>query len=227
MLRVRVAIALVSSLFLCSALAAPFAVQVGESRIGLDAPPGFADTGFTGSPRLQEVAESLTSASNRVLLFAISDADLRSFTLGERPDFRRYMLVATPRVLERERLDPAAYKRLADEAVRGFKPLPQDTEIAAHLEKQPVGLRTTLAQLRRDASVVSLFEGTRLEPTRIPRMFGSDERQNFMLTTNTLLVARGKVLNVSVSTLYQSPEDAAWIRAVTADWVEQLRRLNR
>ena len=33
--------------------AAPFGIQLGDTRLGLDAPPGFADTGFTGSPRLQ------------------------------------------------------------------------------------------------------------------------------------------------------------------------------
>src|SRR5205807_9947955 len=91
------------------ALAAPFAVQLGDARLGLDAPPGFADTGFTGSPRLQELAESLTSASNRILLFAISDADLRRFTLGDTPEFRRYMIAVTPKGLERERVSPAAF----------------------------------------------------------------------------------------------------------------------
>src|SRR6185503_15734025 len=35
--------------------AAPFAVQVGEARLALDAPPGFADTTNMGSPRLQEL----------------------------------------------------------------------------------------------------------------------------------------------------------------------------
>ena len=72
----------------------PFAVKVGEVRIGLDAPPGFADTGFTGSPRLQDMAETLTSASNRILLFALTDADLRRFMGGDRPEYKRYVIVA-------------------------------------------------------------------------------------------------------------------------------------
>src|SRR3954471_836053 len=84
--------------------AAPFAVQVGDARLGMDAPPGFADTGFTGSPRLQELAEALTSASNRILLFAISDADLRRFTVGDPLEAKRYMVAVTPRGLERERI---------------------------------------------------------------------------------------------------------------------------
>ena len=105
MTHVRAAIVLAAVLFLHGALAAPFAIQVGEARLGLDAPPGFADTTFTGSPRLQELSETLTSPSNRILLFAISDGDLRKFTLGDPPDFRRYMIAVTPRDLERERLD--------------------------------------------------------------------------------------------------------------------------
>jgi hypothetical protein len=225
--RVRAAIALVTSLFLCSALAAPFAVQVGEGRVLLDAPAGYADTTFTGSPRLQELAESLTSASNRVLLFAVSDGDLRRFTLGDPPEFRRYMLVATPRAMERQRVEPPAFQRMADDALRGLRPPPEGGDVAAHLEKQPVGMRTTRAQLRRDPAVVSLLHGTRLEPTRIPRMFGHDERQNFMLSTGSLILARGKVLNLAVFTLYESPDDAAWIRAVTDGWIDQLQRLNR
>ena len=79
----RIFAALVSAVVGAIALecaAAPFAVQLGDIRIGLDAPPGFTDTGFTGSPRLQELAETLTPASNRILLFAISDTDLRRFT---------------------------------------------------------------------------------------------------------------------------------------------------
>ena len=43
---------LAATLISTSAIAAPFAVQVGETRLALDAPPGFADVQMTGSPRL-------------------------------------------------------------------------------------------------------------------------------------------------------------------------------
>ena len=193
----------------------------------LDAPAGFADTTFTGSPRLQELAESLTSASNRILLFAVSDADLRRFSQGEPPEFRRYMLVATPRAMERERVAPAAFRRMADEMAGALRALPEGGELASQLESQPVGALRPLAELRRDAGAVSLLQGTRLEPTKIPRVFGSEERQNFMLTSGTLMLSRGKVLSVSVFTRYEAPADAAWVRAVTGEWVDQLQRLNR
>lgn len=212
--------------FALPAWSAPFAVQLGEARVVVDAPAGYADTTFTGSPRLQELAESLTSASNRILLFAISDADLRRFSLGEPLDFRRYMLVATPKTMERGFVSPSAFQEMADGALRGLAAPPAGTDLAGHLEGQPVGRPSTLEALRRDATAVSLLRGTRLEPTRIPRMFGHDERQNFALSSSTLMLVRGKVLNLSVFTLYESPEDAAWIRALTTAWIEQLHRLN-
>src|SRR3954471_2079934 len=93
---------LLSGLLVCVALAgwaAPFAVQGGDVRLGMDAPSGFADTAFTGSPRLQELGESLPSASNRIVMFAITDADLRRFTVGDPLDAKRYAIVVTPRGL--------------------------------------------------------------------------------------------------------------------------------
>jgi hypothetical protein len=99
--RVRItalpALLLAAALFSPQAAAAPFGVQVGDSRIGLDAPAGFSDTSFTGSPRLTELAETLTSPSNRILLFAISDGDLRRFMAGDPPELRRYMIAVTPK----------------------------------------------------------------------------------------------------------------------------------
>jgi hypothetical protein len=193
----------------------------------LDAPSGYADTTYLGSPRLQDLAESLTPASNRVLLFAISDDDLRKFTLGDPPDFRRYMVVVTSKSQERERLSEAAFRRLAD-AMRSASPAPQaGTDPMKLIEKQGVGKAATLVELRNDATVVSQLQGTRLEPTKIPGLFSSDVRQNYMLSSATLMILRGHPVNLAVFTLYGSPEDAAWVRAVTLRWIDELQRLNR
>src|SRR5437762_6014112 len=109
---------LAAFLLVGSAVAAPFAIQLGDTRLGLDAPPGFSDTGFTGSPRLQELAESLTSASNRILLFALTDADLRRFMQGDPLEAKRYMVAVTPRTLERERLTAARFGTYVNDSLR-------------------------------------------------------------------------------------------------------------
>lgn len=206
--------------FFGTAVAAPFAVQVGEARLGLDAPPGFADTQFTGSPRLQELGESLTSASNRVLLFALSDADLRRFTLGDPLELRRYMVVVTARATERERMSESGFKALVADSVRELGPLPPATpDLQKFLESQPPGAVSLLAELRKDSDALSVLQGTRSKG----KLF---ERSKYLLSTSSVVLLRGKVLNLSVYTQYDDPADLEWIRITTARWIDELKRLN-
>jgi hypothetical protein len=208
------------TIFISQAAAAPFAIQVGEAKIGLDAPPGFADTGFTGSPRLQELGEALTSASNRVLLFAISDADLRRFMVGDPPELRRYMIVVTPRSMERERMTESAFKRFAGEALRELGQPPASADYPKHLDSRPTGAPSLLAELKKDSDVVSVLQGTRTKGG------GFFERSKYLLSTTTLILLRGKPLNLSVYTQYDDPADLEWIRVATARWIDELKRLN-
>ncbi|MBI4124224.1 MAG: hypothetical protein HY467_04925 [Betaproteobacteria bacterium] len=218
----KAAFLLIGIFFLITARAAPFAVQVGEARIALDSPPGFADSSFTGSPRLQELAESQTSPSNRILTFAISDGDLRLFMTGDKPQFRRYMIVVTPKALERERMSAAGFAQLVAEALRDFGP-PAAGDFVKHLDAQPQGRAHLLAELRRDPEVVSVLQGTRVPLPR--RGFGEDKGQ-YVLSSLTLMLLRGKALNLSVYTLYDGPADLEWISATTASWIAELQRLN-
>ncbi len=93
------------------AAAAPFSVRLGLDRIVVDAPPGFSDTTDLASPRLQDLAATLTSESNRILVFALTDADLRRFMLGDQLEARRYMIAVTPRASEREYITRAQWFR--------------------------------------------------------------------------------------------------------------------
>ncbi len=204
------------------AWAAPFAVPVGGARIGLEAPAGFADTGFTGSPRLQEIAESLTSASNRILLFAISDADLRSFMQGDRPELRRFMIAVTPRALEDQSVTARQFDAFVVDALRELGgPPPAQGDALKYLDAQPRGKAALLGELRRDTTVVSVLQGTRL-----PDRPGFGSQPQYLLSTTTLLNLRGKALSISVYSAYESADDLAWIKLETARWTEDLRRLN-
>lgn len=215
--------ALIASLLLAaslSCLAAPFAVQLGDARVGLDAPPGFADTGFTGSPRLQELGEALTSASNRVLLFAVSDADLRRFMTGEQLELRRYMVVVTPRGMEHQRLTEPAFKQFVGESLRELGKPPAADDFQQYLDSRPMGEMALLAELRADADAVSVLQGIR------SKAGGFFERSQYLLSTNTLVLLRGKALNLSVYTRYDSAADLDWIRVITARWIDELKRIN-
>jgi hypothetical protein len=206
--------------------AAPFALQLGDTRVVLDAPPGFADTTFTGSPRLQELAESLTSPSNRILMFAISDGDLRRFTLGESPEFRRYMLAVTPRGMERDRITPDLFQRFVGDALRDMGKPPPHADYPKYLAEATPGQSVLLAELRKDATGVSVLQGLRLPPKKKGGMFSTPEPPRFVLSSTTLVLVRGRGLNLSVFTAYDSPQDLDWIRGTTLRWAEDLQKLN-
>lgn len=207
-------------LALCTnAGAAPFAVRLGNVRIVLDTPPGFADTLELASPRLQELAEALTSASNRILLFALTDADLRRFTLGDAPELRRYLLVATPRAMERESLDQAPFRAFAAESLRGLGNPAEPADVRKHLDTLPQGQAGLLWELRRTPEVVSVLLGSRLatKPNAKPQ---------YLLSTTSLLLLRGRALSIFVFAGYSDEADPDWLRAVTLRWVDELLRLN-
>lgn len=203
-----------------AAEAAPFAVPVGDVRLAFDAPPGFADSSFTGSPRLQELAESLTSASNRILMFALSDADLRRFTQGDPLEAKRYMIVVSPRGLERERITAGAFAKFVNDSLRDLGTLPPagTSDYRKYLDAQ--GKPALLAELRRDPEAVSVLQGARLASD------GKSDTPKYMLTTTTLLLMRGKAINLGVFGAYDNPEDLDWIRVITVRWIDELQRLN-
>jgi hypothetical protein len=203
--------------------APPFAVQVGEARLALDTPPGFSDVQMTGSPRLLELGEALTSASNRILLFALEDADVRRFTVGDPPQLRRYVIAVTPKGLENARVTLAAFQRLAADSVRelGAAP-PANMAYRPYLDSQPRGRPSLLAELRRDQDILSVLQGVRLpDPPRAREM-----QAQYVLSSTTLMLVRGKAMNVALYTDFANDADVEWIRATTARWIEELQRLN-
>ena len=204
------------AVWLGQAAAAPFAVQVGDARLALDAPPGFSDVQGTGSPRLLELAESITSPSNRILLFALDDGDVRRFSVGDSPELRRYVIAVTPKGLERDRVTPPAFQAFAADSLRELGAAPQGGDVRAYLDRQPAGRGALLAELRRDPQVVSVLQGARVSP-REPR---------YLLSSTTLMLIRGKVVNLSVYTLFDRDADLDWIRAATVRWVDDLQRIN-
>jgi len=199
--------------------AAPFAVHLGEARLVLDSPPGFADTLDLASPRLRELAESLTSASNRILLFALTDADLRLFSQGDAPALHRYLLLATPRALERDSVGLSRFRDFTAESVRSLGEAATPADLKAFLDAQAVGRANFLRVLRSEPLAVSQLLGSRLPPR-----YGDTPR--YLLFTSTQLLLRGKVLAVSVYTGYNDAADAAWLLDMTQRWSGELQRLN-
>jgi len=203
-----------------NASAAPFAVTLGGDRLVLDTIPGLSDALPLGSPRVQELAESLTSASNRILLFALTDSDIRRFGLGEQAELKRYMLAVTPNHLERARVTQEQFNLLIDDAERDTGKPADVPDYMKHLDGRPHGQPSMLALIRRATDMYSVLVGTRLPST------GWMSKPQYIVSSNTFLLVRGKALSLSVYSSYDGPQDLEWVRFVTERWVDTLKKLN-
>ena len=208
-----------------SGAAAPFSVRLGSERIVLDALAGFTDTTELYSPRLQDLGEALTSPSNRILLFALTDADLRRFRNGDPMDEKqRFLLAATPKTLERDRVTSEQFAGMVELSQREFG-TPPAGDIFKYLEKQPPGKSSLLAELKPGATVYSVLQGTRLLSPP-PGLFGKEKPPQYVLSTTTMLLLRGKALQLTAFTSFEVPQDLDWLRSITERWTTELQRLN-
>lgn len=211
--------------FALNCAAAPAPATIGNDRFVLDAPPGFSDALPLSSPRIQDLAESITSASDRVLLFALTDGDLRMFMVGDRPDFRRYMVISTPTRLERERVDRELFALNVNDAMRDMgKPAPTE-DFVKHLNSQPEGRPALLTELKREPEQVSVMLGARILAK--PATTFKDPEYRYIVSTHTMLLLRGKMLVLVIFSNFESGHDVDWIRYTTQRWVDDLVRLNR
>jgi hypothetical protein len=211
--------------FALNCAAAPSPATIGNQRFVLDSPPGFSDSLQLSSPRIQELAESITSASDRVLLFALTDSDLRMFMVGDRPEFRRYMVISTPTRLERERVDRELFALNVGDAMRGMGNAAPNDDYVKYLNSLPEGRPNLLAELKREPEHVSILMGARML-ARQATLF-KDAEYRYIVSTNTMLLVRTKVLHLVIFSNYEGPQDLEWIRFTTQRWVDELMRLNR
>jgi len=219
---VRLLAALLAA-FSAHCAAAPFALPVGDVRLAVDLPGGFADALPTGSPRVQELAESLTPASNRVLVFGLTDGDLRRFNSGDAPELKQYLLMVTPRAQEQERLSPQTFERTLQESLKAAgKPIEGDfTKV---MEDRPPGEPGLIAELLREPDAASVVRAVRLPPPQ--GMFSFFKPSQYVLSSTSLILLRGKAVTLTVASGYESKADVEWIRTVTLRWIADLRRLN-
>jgi hypothetical protein len=206
--------------------AAPFVVRLGIERIVMDSPPGFTDTTELASPRLESLSSVLTSASNRILLFALTDADVRNFTTGDRIEAERYMLAVTPKNLESARVSLEQFDRLVADSLGGLGAKVAPPDLIKFLEGQPVGKVHLLEELKKEPEVVSVLQATHLPSLPGEKFFNSSTPQ-YLVSTTSLVLVRGRAVRLSAYSLYRTPADIEWLKEITQRWQEEIRRLNR
>jgi hypothetical protein len=213
------------ALFAADCAAQTYAIRIGTEKIVLEPPPGFADTTNLASPRLQDFAENMNSQSNRVVLFGLTDADLRRFQLGDKIEVNRFVMITTPRTYEQQRISADQFAAYARDSVGALGKPVQTQDLIKYLEGQPVGRTSLLDELRREPAAVSVMQATRLNP--LPGYtFWERAKPQYLVFTTTQLLVRNKVLQLQLFTLGDFMPDTDWIRVTTLRWAEDLQRLN-
>jgi hypothetical protein len=204
-------------------LAAPFAIQVGDVRLALDVPGGFTDALPTGSPRVQDLSETFTAASNRVLVFALADADMRRFNSGDAPELKQYLLIVTPRATENERMSLQAFERYVRDGLRTVG-APIEGDFTKVMEDRPADEPALIAELLREPDATSVVRAVRVPPPS--SLLSWFKPSQYVLTSTTVILLRGKPLTLSVTTGYENKADLEWLGTTTRRWIDDLRRLN-
>jgi hypothetical protein len=158
-------------------------------------------------------------------VFALSDGDMRRFNSGDAPELKQYILVATPKALEYERMSGEAFSRYVSEG-RSAMGKPVEGDFTKALEARRPGELTLLAELPRDPDVMSVIRGLRLPPAESGGLFSSAKPSQFVLSSTSVILLRGKPLTLTLTSGYESKSDLEWLRATTLRWIEELRRLN-
>ena len=83
-----------------------------------------------------------------------------------------------------------------------------------------------IAELKKEPTTVSVLQATRL-PSLPGATFWEPSKPQYLFSTTTLFLLRGKALHLSVYAIYDSPADFDWLKSITQRWVEELQRLNR
>jgi hypothetical protein len=148
---------------------------------------------------------------------------MRRFNLGDAPELKQYLLLAMPRALEQERLSIQAFERYVAEGLRSLG-APIEGDFTKVMEDRPAGEPTLLAELRREPDAVSVLRAVRVPPSQ--GVLSWFKPSQYVLTTTSLVLLRGKALTLTVTTGYESKADVEWLRTITLRWIDDLRRLN-
>jgi hypothetical protein len=151
---------------------------------------------------------------------------MRRFQLGDKLEVRRFVLVATPRALEQQRVTPQQFSVFVNDYLGGLGKPAEFTDLVKYLESQPIGRTSLLGELRKDPTVVSVLQATRLEPLPGYRFYERSKPQ-YLVYTTSMLIVRGKALQMSMFSLGENTADVEWMRAATKTWADELQRLNR
>ena len=83
-----------------------------------------------------------------------------------------------------------------------------------------------IEELKKEPETVSVLQATRL-PEIPGEKFWNSSTPQYLVFTTTLMLVRGRALQLSGYAIYRQPADIDWLKDITQRWQDEIRRLNK
>lgn len=210
-----------------------FKAMVGLAEVQIPSPAGFSEASAT-APALRQLGETNTPPSNRLLAFFVADADLKLVASNERPSLSRYFMVQTLRSTERDVISTQGMREVKDLLRTQYKSVLSQAQpqIESHLAavSQKLG-----AQAGRPELNIKVGEILPLEVfdertysisfaalSKVTLTTDAVTREVPLVVAMTTLTVRGKLVYFYAYSVYDVPDDVAWARTATTEWLSSL-----
>lgn len=204
--------------------------SIGQTRVEIPIPPGFTASP-AASPAAQRLAAALTAETNRLIALLVPVARATAGAgPAEAPLLERFLLLQTYRDLEGYTLSPSEFAGIAKQFAAGHRRRLEELFASgaagaadsralrltlAPGERLPLGLHTQ----RLNAAGYAALIGYRY------REHGRT-RDGLMIAGMNIIRVRGELLYVHVYSRYHGQDDIAWVRALSARWVDAILAAN-
>lgn len=197
-------------------------VKIGEVAIEIPLPGGFERADGV-SPALDEKWLGLAPLSNRLLATFAMSSDLKFLKQAKPKTFRRYMIAQTLKESENTEITAAEFETIILALAKQFEDdgssLAQSTEAvneewASRAIKAKAGDAQSLGILHR--SKRSIDFGI-MQKSQV-----GEAAATTMISANSMVLVRGKVVYLYVYSEFESPEDIVWARKTLKAWRESV-----
>jgi hypothetical protein len=211
-----------------------FQAMVGPAEVQIPSPAGFNEASAM-APSLRQLGETNTPPSNRLLAFFVADADLKRVADNERPSLSRYFMVQTLRSTERDVISTQGMREVKDLLRTQYKSVlsKAQPQIESHLAavSQKLGAQAGRPELNikvGELLPLDIFDERThsisfAALSKVTLTTDAVTREVPLVVAMTTLTVRGKLLYFYAYSVYDGPDDVAWARTATTEWLSSLR----
>lgn len=204
--------------------------QVGGKAIVLPIPPGFVEA--AGQEAIQLLSRMLPARNRLVAAFITVEAD-RALRAGQPASATRYFLVQVSRAAENTQLRQADFDQLRGSIKSS---VPQILERSSSEGVAEVSRNLSESSMRADVASVSMNGVYLDEPYALAflataKLAVHDDLEqkavhSTMLAGTSVTLLRTKPVMFLAYSEARGPEDTAWVKAQTRDWITRARAAN-